>query len=675
MIKVGIQKFTIILVVGLIVSLLSIFAYFHSKQQDTTAAVIYKSIHAELSEVNYIISKNVTTKKYVSTHRPLLDRVSANNDFIASIIIHDGKNILLSTDPTNTKVPTSSQLQRSDKSIYNQMTTLEAAEEKVRFYVGNEVNYLHLTFMLDRDEIYRAFHEKDLNFLFLFVLLPLTMMIIVWFVVNRFIINPLELLRQFAYYQNHVPKAFMLKELEVIRYSMVETFDRLEKEKKELYSIARTDSLSGLANRNALKEYLERLIGNAKREREEFAMLFLDLDHFKSVNDSLGHNVGDELLKRIAGIIDHVLRPNDFVARVGGDEFVIIIQDYNSLRELTTIIDRIQNILQDTMIVQSHPINISSSVGIAFYPKDGEDIVSLMKNSDIAMYEAKNNGRSQYHFFTEELNKRVQDVITLEKNMKEALKNGEFELYYQPKVNVSSGEITGAEALIRWISPTKGMISPVEFIPLAEENGFIVDLGEWILKSAIQQQVLFKKRGIDIKMSINLSAKQLLAGGFMEQFNKYLEEYKVDPSQIDVEITEYMFYENNEQNLEILGAIHNCGVSISLDDFGTGYSSLSYLKDFPIDYLKIDKSFIDDYDKERGRVFIDTIVKMGQTLKMQVVAEGVETAEQLEYLKSINCNQYQGYYSSKPVCAKDFEEFYLNRKLLRGEVNFSNFSI
>ena len=659
--KIGIQKFTVFLLVVLIASLLIMFIYFHFKQQEKTASVIIHGIQTEITEVNYIISKSISSKKGVLSHRPLLDRVSANNDFIAAIIIHDGQNILLSTDPFYREILPTSKLHNGETTLHAELMKKDAIEEKIRFYVGNEVKTLQLMFILDKDEIALAFHQKSIDFLILFALIPLAIIFFVWIVVQKFVIHPLELLRQFAYYQNEVPKAFMLKELEVIRYSMVETFNRLENEKKELYAVARTDSLSGLANRNALMEYLGRLIIYSQRDAKEFAMLFLDLDNFKSVNDSLGHNVGDELLKQISTIIANVLRSNDFVARVGGDEFVIILQEYNSLLELTTIIDRIQNTLAKTLVIQANPIKISSSVGIAFYPKDGADIVTLMKNSDIAMYEAKNNGRSQYHFFTQELNQRVQDTIRLDKDMKEALKNDEFELYYQPKIDINSGKIVAAEALIRWISSTKGMISPDTFIPLAEENGFIVELGEWIYKTAIKQQVLFNQIGVDIKISINLSPKQLLVDDFAESFTKCIEENGANARSIDVEITENLFYKHNDKNIEVLSAIHDYGISISLDDFGTGYSSLSYLKDFPIDYLKIDKSFMDDFDKERGRVFIETIVKMGQTLKMQIIAEGVETVEQLDYLKSINCNQYQGYYYSKPISVKDFEKFYLNR--------------
>ena len=659
MLKISIQKFIIFITFILISILIAVFLDFYWKQQEKTASVILKNIKAELAEVSYIISKKLNDKGHLSTYRPLLDRMSAQNSYIDAIVIHDGQNILLSTDPFYKKILPTDALKDSKKSLYKQLRSKKVIEDKLRFYVGNKVDSLQVVFVLDKDEIDLLFKERNADFIFYFILIPLLIIFMTWIVVRKFIVKPLEELRQFAYYQNSVPKAFLLRELEVIRYSMVETFSRLENEKKELYTVARTDLLSGLANRNALLEYMERLIASSKREKREFAVLFLDLDHFKSVNDALGHNVGDELLKKIASKIDTILRSPDFIARVGGDEFVIILQEYHSLLELTNVIDRIQKTLEETWLVQANPLHISSSIGIAFYPKDGEDIVSLMKNSDIAMYEAKKNGRAGYHFFTEELNQRVQDTIRLEQEMKYALINDEYELFYQPKVDINTGKIIAAEALIRWISPTKGMVGPDIFIPLAEEDGFILELGDWIFKKAVQQQILFKQKGIDIKISINLSPKQLLVDDFAQHFMQFMKETGVHFNFIDVEVTENLFLQHNNKNMEVLNTLHREGISISLDDFGTGYSSLSYLKDFPIDYLKIDKAFIDDFDHERGRIFIETIVKMGQTLNMKVIAEGVETQEQLEYLKSIACDQYQGYLCSRPMNVKDFEDFYL----------------
>lgn len=659
--KLNIQKFTLLIIGFLLSVLFSIFTYYYFQQQERTATAILNSINSTISETSYILSRNIKSKNDVASFRALLERVVANNEFIEAILIHDGQNILLFTDPNHKTILSTTSLYNDEKSAYEKLLNEEAIEYDLKFYKGNKAYILKLLFIIDKDEIDLYFIDKRSDFYIYFGLLPLLSFIFVWILIRYFVVKPLEKLRQFAYYQTDIPKAFKLKELEIIRYSMVQTFERLENEKKELYAMARTDSLSGLANRNALIEYIERLIASSSRDKKEFAFLFLDLDHFKTINDSLGHNIGDELLKKVASIIDETLRPMDFVARVGGDEFVIIIQEYNALMELTNIINRIQEHLSKQWIILTNPISISSSVGIALYPKDGKDLFSLMKHSDIAMYEAKKEGRARYHFFTEQLNTKVQDTISLDKAMRKALKNNEYELYYQPKIDVNSGAIIGAEALVRWISPSGEIIPPDVFIPLAEENGFILELGKWILKEAIREQIALKQKNIDIKISINISAKQLLMDGFVELFIKTIKQSRADPKKIDIEITEYMLLQQNEKNSQVLNDLHNYGITISLDDFGTGYSSLSYLKKFPIDYLKIDKAFMDDCNTPEGSIFVETIVKMGQTLNIQIIAEGVELKEQVEYLRVIGCDQYQGYYYSKPLCVDDFEQLYLKQ--------------
>ena len=651
----SIQRFSFLILFVLLSVLISFFSYNYFSQQEKTASVILKSINSQISETSYILSKRIKNKESVKTMRPILDRIAANNDFIAAILIHDENNVLLSTDPHYKKILDSHSLYKKNKSNYKEILEAKAIESDIKFYEGDRAVFLKLQFDLDKEEINSYFAQRQVDYLIYFITIPLIMIILLSLLMRYFILKPLERLRQFAYYQSDIPKAFVLKELEVIRYSMVQTFQRLESEKNELYSIARTDLLSGLANRNALNEYCERLIEKSKRAQEEFAFLFLDLDHFKSVNDSLGHNVGDDLLKKVSSMINEVIRPNDFIARVGGDEFVIIITEYDSIMEVTSIIQRIQKQLAQTWVIQTHPITISSSVGIAFYPKDGDNIISLMQHSDIAMYEAKKSGRARYHFFTEELNKKVQDTINLDNKMRDALVNDEYKLFYQPKVDISTGKIVGAEALIRWFSPTKGLIAPDIFIPLAEENGFIVELGDWITREAVKQQHIFKNKGLDIIISINISAKQLLKDDFIDKFINLLKEYNVSHSKIDLEITEYMFFQQNNDNFKKLNELHEYGITVSLDDFGTGYSSLSYLKKFPIDHLKIDKAFMDDFQTKEGSIFIDTIVKMGQTLNMKIIAEGIEETKQVEYLKSIGCDQYQGYFFSKPISAEEFE--------------------
>ena len=653
----SIQRFILFFIFLLLAIFYVVFAYYFQKQEEQTSKVIYTTILNDIKEKAYSISKNIEKKEDVFSYRALLDRITSNEDFIKAILVYDNEKLLLTTEPSIRTLDKNIENINLDSS-YKKLIHQKYIEENIRFYEGKNQKTLLLVYILEEEEIHSHFIKNKLDFILYFGLSPIVALAFLIILLRIYVTRPLELLRQFAYYNTKVPKAFKLKELEAIRRSMVDSFSRLENEKKELYLMARTDSLSGLANRNSLNEFVERLIPKAKRNGQEFAFLFLDIDHFKTVNDSLGHNIGDELLQNIASIIKKTLRPNDFVARIGGDEFAIIIQDYKSYLELSQIIKRIQKQLGHQWIIQTHPINIACSIGVAFYPKDGNDIFSLMKNADIAMYQAKKLGRNQYHFFTEELNQIVQNTINLDKDMRQALIDNEYCLFYQPKVDLLTSKIVGVEALIRWISPTKGFIAPNVFIPLAEENGFIKELGNWIVEEALNQHLKWKEMGIDINISINISAKQLLDKSFVPKFINTLENKNINPSKIDLEITEYMFMEESKETKNNLNKLHNFGVTISLDDFGTGYSSLSYLKKFPIDYLKVDKAFLDDFNSVDGSIFLETIVKMGQMLKMKVIAEGVETQEQIDYLKSISCDQYQGYYFSKPLSSKDFEKFY-----------------
>ncbi|MFY9089061.1 putative bifunctional diguanylate cyclase/phosphodiesterase [Arcobacter aquimarinus] len=655
----NIQKFILFFISLILIIFYTIFGYYFFKQEEEISNIILKSLENNIIETSYKLAKSIEEKSDILNHRSLLDRISSNEDFIQAILVFDNEKLLLTTNP---KIKTINRNLKNYKlnSSYEKLMNQEYIEEEITFYEGKNLRKLLLVFVFEKEEIYTHFVKNKLDFIIYFGLFPILTLLLLLIILRIYISKPLELLRQYAYYNNIVPKAFKLKELEAIRHSMVDSFTRLEAEKKELYLMARTDSLSGLANRNSLNEYLERLIPTMQRNEKEFAFLFLDIDHFKTINDSLGHNIGDELLKNISSIIKKTLRPSDFVARVGGDEFVIIIQDYKSYIELSNIIQRIQDYLSQTWLIQTHPINIGCSIGVAFFPKDGEDIVSLMKNADIAMYEAKKLGRNQYHFFTEELNETVQKVITLDKQMRQALIDNEYILYYQPKIDLSSGKILGVEALIRWINKTNKFVPPSDFIPLAEENGFIKELGIWIVDEALNQYVKWRNMGIDISIAINISAKQFLEKDFEIKFIEKLEEKKINPAKINLEITEYILMDKSDYVQDILNILHDYGVRISLDDFGTGYSSLSYLKKFPIDYLKIDKAFLDDYESSSGKIFLETIVKMGQMLKMKVVAEGIEEQEQIDYLKTISCDEYQGYYFSKPLNNEDFEKLYFN---------------
>lgn len=656
--RLNIQRFILFFLFILLLIFYTIFGYYFLKQEEEIANVILKSLKINIVETSYTLTKELKKKDDILSSRAMFDRISSNQDFIKAIMIFDNEKLLLTTEPSITTIDKNTIIDdNKNDTSYKKLINQSYIYENIKFYEGKNEKKLLLIYVLEQDEIHSHFVKNKFHFILYFGFLPIGAFMFLLIFLRIYVSKPLELLRQYAYYNDRIPKAFKLQELESIRHTMVDSFRRLESEKNELYLMARTDSLSGLANRNSLNEFIQRVIPEATRNNKEFAFLFLDMDHFKSINDSLGHNIGDELLQNIASIIKKILRSNDFVARVGGDEFVIILQDYKSYFELSNILSRIQAYISKSWIIQSNPINISCSMGVAFFPKDGNDIVSLMKNADIAMYEAKKRGRNQYHFFTEELNKKVQETISLDKNMKQALKNNEYSLFYQPKIDLSTSKIIGVEALIRWKNPKKGFISPSTFIPLAEENGFIKELGTWIIDEAIQQSIKWKEMDINIPISINISAKQLLDKNFVNDFIEKLEKNSVESSKIDIEITEYLFIQAVETK-DKLNKLHDYGIKISLDDFGTGYSSLSYLKKFPIDYLKIDKAFLDDFNSHDGAIFLETIVKMGQMLNLKVIAEGVETKEQIDYLKSISCDQYQGYFFSKPLSSNDFEKLY-----------------
>jgi len=659
----SIKNFTIGMLFLLMTGLYAVFVNYFFTQREITAKIITRSIKNDLSELSYVLSKHIR-KESIKTSRALLDRKAANNAYVKAISIFDDGKILLTTDPKFSKALASDEVfEDTPNQIHENLLKKSGFEGDIHYYVGKNIRSYTLVFFIDHQTIDENFEQAREIFLLLFIFLPIVIILFFWLTIQKLIIKPLELLRQYSYYQSQIPNPFKIKELEYIRASMVQTFMRLEKERADLYNLSRTDVLSGLANRNHLQERVEQIIAHSKRTKEEFALLFLDLDHFKSVNDSLGHDIGDELLKNIARTIEDVLRNNDVVARIGGDEFVIVLTDYKDEIELIEIVTRIQDKLMKPWVIKTFPINISSSIGITVYPKDGVNLLELMKNADIAMYEAKGKGRRGYHFFTEELNNKIQEYIELTNTMREALLQNQYELYYQPQNSVVTGDIIGAEALIRWKNPEGGMIPPSIFIPIAEHNGFILELGKWILETAIKQKKSWEEQGIDIKLSINVAAKQVQEKDFVLHLETLLNKYQVNVNNVFLEITEYIFLHDTSAVYKTFTEIKKLGVQISLDDFGTGYSSLSYLKKFPIDILKIDKAFLDDYNTQEGSVFIETIINMAQTLKLKVVAEGVEENEQVIYLKEKNCDFYQGYVCSQPLEIEAFNKLYKEQNL------------
>ena len=427
----------------------------------------------------------------------------------------------------------------------------------------------------------------------------------------------------------------------------------------EIQQLINYDTLTGLPNRSLLHDRIKLAIAQASRDRELVGVLFLDLDRFKSINDTLGHRVGDRLLKTVAKRLAACVRESDTLARLGGDEFVAILVGVHAAEGITTVAKKILMLISEPIYIDDQEIYTSGSIGIAVYPMDGDDSHTLLKHADLAMYQAKEQDRNNFQFFSREMNIKVLERMMLENSMRKALEREEFFLVYQPQVDAHTGEITGMEALLRWQHPDLGLLAPDKFIYLAEETGFIIPIGEWVLQTACRQNKAWQLQGLPaVRVAVNLSAKQFGQYHLDEMISSTLMETGLEAEWLELEITESAIMKNAEQNAIILRKLKNMGVSLAIDDFGTGYSSLSYLKHFPISRLKIDRSFVRDITTNPDDAAIaEIIIAMAQTLKLSVIAEGVETRAQMELLSFNNCTEMQGYLFSRPVPAEQFAKF------------------
>jgi diguanylate cyclase (GGDEF)-like protein len=383
--------------------------------------------------------------------------------------------------------------------------------------------------------------------------------------------------------------------------------------------------------------------------------MFIDLDRFKIINDTLGHNVGDMLLQLVSSRLKETVRHNDTVSRLGGDEFVILLSELEKAQDAALVAQKILQLLSKPFYVLDHELNITASIGISIHPDDGNNVQVLMKNADTAMYHAKEQGKNAYQFFKENMNTVLFEHMLVENNLRRALERNEFLLYYQPKIDTINWKICGIEVLLRWQHSEMGMVSPSQFIPIAEETGLIISIGEWVLRTACMQSSLWHKAGLPmLSVAINLSGKQLKHHGLLEMIETILEETDFDPAFLELELTESVVMQQAEKTIETLHKLKAMGVKISIDDFGTGYSSLNYLKRFPIDKLKIDQSFVLDVTtNEDDAAIVTAIIAIAQSLKLKIVAEGVETVEQLAFLKNMKCNEVQGFYFSRPLSTND----------------------
>jgi len=431
------------------------------------------------------------------------------------------------------------------------------------------------------------------------------------------------------------------------------------KEAEELINFqAYHDLLTDLPNRALLKDRLGLAITHARRNKRKLATMFLDLDRFKLVNDTLGHNMGDRLLKAVANRLQSCLRGGDTLSRFGGDEFTLLLPEVRTRDDVVVIAEKILNRLSEPFVIDGHELFVGASIGIAMYPEAGETGEVLVQNADIAMYHVKSRGKNSYQFFSDEMNHQFSTRLSLERELRNALTQGEFEVYYQPQVSLTDASIKGVEALVRWRHGVRGMIDPEDFLPLAEETGLILQIDEYVQKQAFHDVAAWRNAGLgDILLSVNLTAMQIEEENFVERFTEALETSGLAAEYVKLEITENTLMQDMEKIIPKLKQVQGLGVRIAIDDFGTGYSSLAYLQQFPINTLKIDRSFVSDIRADdTGASIVDAIVSMARGLKLDLVAEGVENPTQLRYLKEQGCEEVQGYIFSPAVPASELAE-------------------
>ena len=446
-------------------------------------------------------------------------------------------------------------------------------------------------------------------------------------------------------------KKILLFVSDQIAMAIKRKIDNIEIKRQAFY-----DHLTGLANKILFNDRLEQTIFNCDRTNTQAAVLFIDLDNFKFINDSMGHTAGDELLKLVSNRLQRCLRKTDTISRWGGDEFTVILPEIKNVRHVINLCSRILNKELKNVVIENQELRITASIGISLYPDDGKDIEELIKNADTAMYKSKELGKNQYQLYRQEMNQNILEKISYENRLFNAIENKEFILLFQPQIDLNTNRIIGFESLIRWISPEMGLLSPYKFIPIAEETNLILPLGKWILEQTCIQNKKWHDMGYKISSAVNISAKQFLQDDMIENIKSAILKSQLDPKYLDLELTETIIMDDVDRAIEILEEVKRLGINISIDDFGTGYSSLSYLKKFPINTLKIDQSFISSIDSKKpsSSSIANLVIDLGHKLGMNVIAEGVETQDQVDFLKKYTCDKIQGYIISEPINEIEF---------------------
>jgi diguanylate cyclase (GGDEF)-like protein len=532
---------------------------------------------------------------------------------------------------------------------------------------------IYITARLDRALLQRVLQDNRMQFLILLVLIAIGTTLLVRVMINRSIEQPLNTLMaqidkiERADYST-TPPVRTGDEIETISVNVNRLAEAvrereasLERSRAELEHLSNHDALTNLPNRRYFGQHLEHVLTLARREQEKFALFFIDLDQFKQINDTLGHNLGDELLKRVAARLGNNVRASDTLARIGGDEFNILIERVHHLEELEPIVSKYLSLFDAPFMVAGHELSISASIGVALYPMDGHDSVTLIKNADMAMYKAKESGRNKYCFFSDDLSEQMKYRTAMTRALQSALRDtDQFSLVFQPKISTSTGLPVSAEALIRWNSPAFGNVPPNEFIPLAEELGLIVPIGEWVLEQACRAFSQMQQQGVQLNhISVNISNVQLSSHQLLPTLRRVMRQNGLSGDQLELEITESYIATDFKNALVVLRNLREMGLHLAIDDFGTGYSSMSYLQQLPVTRLKIDKSFVDGLPHSRDSIAISrAIINLAQNFQLQLTAEGVENEAQADFIKQEGCDEIQGYFYSKPLPLEQFISFY-----------------
>jgi len=647
-----IKTFIFLLNLG-IVGVLSLFIYFiYTEQQSKTVAVIIENIKKDLQDSSYIASKILNKNNDVYFLRPVLDRKVAKNDLIRGFVLADGNKKLFVSGDVDLKVP-----ENNVKKNINDITLKDLLEKKafvipIKFYKQNKQKVYDLYVFLNKDKLKSMFVDLKVKYLVFYFMIISAIFFILNYMVQYYLINPLLRLKLYAEKKDFEPKFIPIKEINDIKNALTQSFKELDTIINNLYKSSITDFLTGLGNKKLLLKEVEKRI----KKGQKFCLLFLDLDNFKEINDFYGHSVGDALIIEVANELKNFVKSDEVITRIGGDEFILLLNDCDTI-ELNKRLNELLKRLDKKWIIRNYELSTSASVGVAIYPHDGKSFDELLKNADIAMYEAKHRGRNKYVIFNTDVKEKISKEYTIKTMLQKAIENEEFELFYQPKLDRNK-RVVGCEALIRWIKDGK-VVPPGEFIPVAEKSGLIYEIGKWVIEESAKRVKEWESDEIlkEISLAFNVSVVQMRREGFLNDVRNIISKIKPNVSNLEIEITESVFIENKQRALHLLELLKRMGFKINLDDFGTGYSSISVLKEFKIDILKIDKSFVDEVLSKEGRVYVKTIIDMSKNLNLLTVAEGVEYQEQFEVLKELGVDYFQGYLFAKPLKKEEFEEF------------------